>query len=96
MKNKLVITRHKALVALLLERGIVGEGEYTLIEHAQPQDVAGKAVIGVLPLPLAALAAEVTEIPLALAPTDRGQELPIERLRQIAGAPVTYRVTVER
>lgn len=94
MPNKIVVvTRHKALVELLLERNIINEGKFTLIEHATPKEVAGKDVIGVLPLRLAALADSVTEIPLALTPEDRGVELPIERLRQIAGDAVTYRVT---
>ena len=61
-----------------------------VIPHATPVDVAHKRVIGVLPLHLAALAAEVTEIPLALGPDDRGKEIGIERLREIAGETQTY------
>jgi len=57
MPNKIVVvTRHKALVELLLERNIINEGKFTLIEHATPKEVAGKDVIGVLPLRLAARA----------------------------------------
>ncbi|MEM4701611.1 MAG: CRISPR-associated protein Csx16 [Candidatus Bathyarchaeia archaeon] len=88
-----VVTRHTALVQLLRERGIIGDGA-KVIAHATPDDVRGKHVVGVLPLSLAALAATVTEIPLALTPEDRGKELGIERLREIAGSAVTYKVTV--
>jgi putative CRISPR-associated protein (TIGR02620 family) len=84
-----VVTRHKALVALLVERGII-DAAASVIEHASPANVAGKHVIGVLPLSLAALAASITEIPLALTAEDRGQELSLDRLRQIAGAPARY------
>jgi len=92
MKETIVVTRHPALVALLRERGLVAEN-CRVIEHATADDVRGQHVIGVLPLSLAALANEVTEVPLALTPDMRGKELSIETLRQIAGAQVTYVVT---
>lgn len=120
---KVVVTRHAALVQLLVERSIIpgdrGDGccsvcgrprhaemlgyhagplcscpEPRVLAHASEGDVRGAHVIGVLPLRLAALADRVTEIPLAVAPEDRGRELDIVRLREIAGDPVTYRVTV--
>lgn len=87
----IVVTRHPALVELLIERGIVEQGT-PVITHATPEQVAGKDVIGVLPLSLAALANSVTEIPLALTPDMRGKELSIETLRSIAGEAVTYKV----
>lgn len=90
--NKIVVTRHPALVALLVERGLVKE-DVEVISHATPEQVAGKDVIGVLPLNLAALAASVTEVPLALTPELRGKELDLEILREIAGEAVTYKVT---
>ena len=40
----------------------------------------------------AALAESVTEVPLALTPADRGADLPVERVREIAGDPVTYEI----
>lgn len=61
-----------------------------VISHASPGDVAGRHVIGVLPMHLAALADRVTEIPLALGPGDRGQEIGLDRLREIAGQARTY------
>lgn len=121
--NKLVVTRHPALVDLLFERGIISqtlvckrcgqecpqgwcvydngsEVDSTVvavsprvIAHATEDDVRGKHVIGVLPLALAALCASVTEIPLALQAHQRGRELTLEELREIAGKPVTYIVT---
>lgn len=91
--DTVIVTRHAALVQLLIERGLVA-AQTPVIAHATADDVSGKHVIGVLPLSLAALAASVTEIPLALAPQDRGVELGIERLREIAGNAVTYRVEV--
>jgi len=87
----IVVTRHPALVDLLREREIT-DGTEGVLSHATPEDVRGQHVIGVLPLALAAEAASVTEVPLQMAPEDRGQELGIERLRQIAGEPVTYAV----
>ena len=93
MENAIVITRHEALVALLRERGLIGD-DVRVISHATSEDVRGKHVIGVLPLSLAALAASVTEISLTLSPELRGKELDLETLRQVAGEAVTYQVTV--
>ena len=90
--KKLVVTRHSALVELLLERGLIKEGDFTLISHATPEDVAGKDVIGVLPMALAALANTITEVPLVVPQELRGQELSIDQVREFAGAPVTYKV----
>lgn len=91
--EQVVITRHTALIDLLHERGITG-ADTPVISHATPDQVQGKHVIGVLPLSLAAQAAVVTEIPLRLTPDMRGRELDLSTLRVIAGAPVTYKVTV--
>ncbi len=88
-----VITRHPALVELLIERGIIAEGT-PVISHATLRDVRGKHVVGVLPLSLAVAAEKVTEISLALTEEDRGKELDIQRLREIAGPPVTYKVEI--
>lgn len=92
--EKVIITRHPALVDLLRERGLVDQ-HTPVLAHASADDVAGRHVYGVLPLSLAALAAMVTEIPLSLAPEDRGRELDLNRLREIAGETRTYVVRVE-
>jgi putative CRISPR-associated protein (TIGR02620 family) len=85
----IVVTRHPTLVDYLREQGLIGP-DAEVISHATPEQIRGRHVVGVLPLSLACEAASVTEIPLALAPEDRGQELSLERVREIAGAPVTY------
>ena len=90
---KIVVTRHQALVQYLIELGIIS-AETPVISHATQEEVQGKDVIGVLPLSLASYARSVTEIPLALTPEDRGKELSLDRLKEIAGSPTTYRVTV--
>ena len=89
-KKQPVITRHKALVDYLLDRDIIKEGEYSLIEHADYKDVEGKDVIGVLPLQLASYAKSVTEVPLKLTPEMRGKELTFEEVEKVAQEPVQY------
>lgn len=88
-KKAVVVTRHPALVELLVEWEMIPAGT-RVIEHATVADVRGRDVIGVLPLHLAAEANTVTEVPLALSQRDRGSELGLPRLREIAGEPVTY------
>lgn len=91
MNNSIVVTRHPALVELLVERGIIQAGT-PYISHATPEQVQDKDVIGVLPLSLAVLANSVTEIPLALTPEMRGKELDLDTIRAIAGEAVTYKI----
>ena len=89
-KKQPVITRHKALLTYLLDKDIIKEGEYKLIEHADYKDVEGQDVIGVLPLQLASYAKSVTEVPLKLTPEMRGKELTFEEVEKIASEPVQY------
>lgn len=89
-KKQPVITRHKALVSYLLDRDIIKEGEYKLIEHADYKDVEGQDVIGVLPLQLASYAKSVTEVPLKLTPEMRGKELTFDEVEKVAQEPVQY------
>ena len=89
-KKQPVITRHKALLAYLLDKDIIKEGEYKLIEHADYKDVEGRDVIGVLPLQLASYAKSVTEVPLKLTPEMRGKELTFDEVEKIAQEPVQY------
>ena len=89
-KKQPVITRHKALVDYLLDKDIIKEGEYKLIEHADYKDVEGQDVIGVLPLQLASYAKSVTEVPLKLTPEMRGKELTFEEVEKVAQEPVQY------
>ena len=92
---KIIVTRHQSLVQYLHEEGIIS-GYEQIVSHADEDTVRDKEVIGVLPLRLAAMAKTVTEVPLALTAEDRGKELPVERIREIAGAPVTYTVEVAK
>ena len=85
-----VVTRHKALLAYLLDKDIIKEGEYKLVEHADYKDVEGQDVIGVLPLQLASYAKSVTEVPLKLTPEMRGKELTFEEVEKVAEKPVQY------
>lgn len=89
-KQQPVVTRHKALVAYLLDKNIIKEGEYKLIEHADYKDVEGQDVIGVLPLQLASYAKSVTEVPLKLTPEMRGKELTFDEVEKVADKPVQY------
>ena len=82
MTKVTVITRHQALIDLLLQEGLIQEGDYVVVPHATPEDVKGRVVIGILPLPLAALAKEVISPIIELRPDDRGRELSLEELRE--------------
>ena len=89
-KKQLIVTRHKALVDYILDKDIIKEGEYKLIEHADYPEVQGQDVIGVLPLQLASYAKSVTEVPLKLTPEMRGKELTFEEVEKVAQEPVQY------
>ena len=89
-KKQLIVTRHKALVSYLIDKNIIKEGEYKLIEHADYKDVEGQNVIGVLPLQLASYAKSITEVPLKLTPEMRGKELTFDEVEKIADKPVQY------
>jgi hypothetical protein len=95
MSNNLVVTRHPALVQLLRERGLVSSDVEVLTHVEDPTILDDRHVFGVLPLHLAARCASLTEIPLAqIRPEERGTEIKIERLRELAGEAVTYVVRV--
>lgn len=96
-QNKIVVTRHPALVEYLLEIGLIRSGQYDVIEHVDDQHpVAGRHVIGVLPLHLAVQCLSVTEVPLVLTREDRETmqrgDLTLQRLREVAQEPRTYSV----
>ena len=88
--NTIVVTRHPALVQYAREIGLVDATTPVVAHVVSPEDIRGKHVVGVLPLHLASLAARVTEIPLQLDSADRGVELDIARIREIAEAPRSY------
>lgn len=89
--EKIIVTRHPALIEYLEEMKII-DGNERVITHATEDDVRGKDVIGVLPLSLASLANSVTEVTLNLTPEMRGRELTLEEVRSVAGDVTTYTV----
>ena len=90
LDETIIVTRHAGLVEWLAERGITGR----VISQATPQDVRGKRVIGVLPLHLAAEAAEVVVVDMPrLRPEQRGQDLTPAEMDEAGAALTTYVVT---
>lgn len=87
LKNIVVVSRHPAFIEYLQELGV---DTSKVVSHASIEDVRGKNVIGNLPPHLMAEAETTTVIPLEMTSEDRGQELDLERIRQIAGTPRTY------
>lgn len=91
-KVDLVVTRHPGLVSYLKEIGIADESTKVIPHVSSPGMLKGKHVVGVLPVSLAKLCDPFTEIPLAISPEMRGEELSLEQVREIAGKPVSYRI----
>lgn len=88
----IIITRHPAYTAYLLEIGLISEG-YKVITHATPEDIRGRHVISSgLPNSLASLCRSVTTVPLWVPESLRGVELSVEQVREFAKTPETYRV----
>ena len=85
--TKLIITRHTGAVEWLRRRGIEGE----VITHATPDQVRGRICYGVLPLNLAALAAEIWAIDMPdLEAADRGRDLSPEEMEEAGAELVCY------
>ena len=100
LKIDLVVTRHRPLVELLRERGIITSST-PVLEHPTVSDVAGKNVLGILPHWLSSKTASVTEVPMnGLTQADREAmtkgDLSLDRTREVAGQAVTYYVSTER
>lgn len=87
----LVVTRHPALIEYLREIGLV-TGEIEVLPRAQPHDVAGRVVYGVLPYHLAACAEVLIYIPMFAPAWLQGKDFTIEQIRQYAGRPIEYKV----
>lgn len=88
--NALVVTRHAALVEYLLQEGVIVEGNYTLVDHATPEVVKDKDVIGVLPHSLSCLTTSFTEVAMKIPAEMRGMELTLEDMNAYAGDISTY------
>ena len=78
----LVVTRHKALVDLLREKGIISGVD----------DVQGRDVVGNLPLHLAARCHTITSVAMSVPLEMRGRELTLDELREVYRGVHTYRV----
>lgn len=92
MTKTIVVTRHSALLTVLIERGLV-QPNTPVLQHVTASDVTGNHVIGVLPLALAALTESLTEVTLDLPQELRGKELTAEQVRQYMTGITTYKVT---
>jgi len=90
--KKVIITRHPAMVALLLKRGLV-DASTPVLAHASPEEIKGKHVFGVLPHSLSCLTARFTEIPMRIPFEMRGKELTLDDMEEFAGKAVTYTVS---
>ena len=89
MNKVLIVTRHKALIKVLQEDfSITGE----VVDHATPEIVKDKDVIGILPIYLASYANTITVLELDIPIEKRGQELSVDEVRQYMKEPKTYKV----
>lgn len=88
----LIVTRHPALRQYLIELGVADESTPVITHVSDPAILRGKVVAGVLPLSLAYLCKEIWEVELDLTPEDRGKELTLERMREIARGIKKYKV----
>lgn len=86
--EKIIVTRHEALVAWLKQNGITGK----VTPHATVENVAGNHVIGVLPLHLAAKAAVVTTVSLDVPENLRGKELSLKEIEACGPCLETFTV----
>lgn len=82
----LIVTRHNALVVYLRGLGI----KAPVVPHAEPRDVRGKNICGVVPLSLAMHAKSVTVVPLHLKYDMRGKELTYDEIKVVADKPQRY------
>ena len=86
--EKVIVTRHPALVEFLKELGVEGE----VVSHATEETVRGKHVFGVLPMRLAAEAGKFTEVTLLVPPELRGKELTLEEVNSLNPTLTTFKV----
>lgn len=86
--EKVIVTRHPALVEFLKELGVVGE----VVSHATEETVEGKHVFGVLPFRLAAKCGKFTEVTINIPAEWRGKEIPLEVMRDLNPTLTTWKV----
>ena len=94
MTDKIVVTRHPALVQYLIEEGYVSS-DVEVLSHVETVDhIHNCHVYGVLPLGLACCAKAVTEVRLDIPAEMRGKELTIQQVREYAMYTQTYTVDI--
>ena len=92
MAEKLIVARHAGAVEWLASKNITGE----VIPHvSDPSILEGRIVVGILPLNLAAKAAEVWSVDLPnLSQEMRGKELSPSEMDEAGAVIRKYRVTL--
>ena len=91
----LVLTKHSMMAKYLIETGLIKQDNYVRKIHALPKEIKGRHLIctHTISLPYMALAKSITMIPLAFTVEDTLEpHLSLQRIREIAGSPVNYRV----
>ena len=85
------MTRHRGAVDWLRRRGL----DAPVVAHATAEEVRGKRVYGVLPLHLAAAAADVYTIDMPGLPAEkRGQDLTAAEMDEYGARLIHYRVEI--
>ena len=90
MIEKVVISRHSMMKEHLRRKGVALDSDMIQLGNAQPEDIVGRHVFGVLPLHLAALAVRVTEVPVITPPELRRHHLTLEQLEMYSKPLETY------
>lgn len=92
MAEKLIVARHAGAVEWLNAHGVSGE----VVPHvSDPSILEGRIVVGILPLNLAAKAAEVWSVDLPNLPAElRGKELSPIQMDECGAVLRKYRVTL--
>lgn len=90
-RETIIVSRHAGVVEWLRSRGITGE----VVTHVNdPTEIAGKDVIGILPLHLASVAASITTIDMPGLPADkRGVDLTPAEMDAYGAHFSVYRIT---
>ena len=85
-----IVTRHQGMVEWLRRKGIVGR----VVPRAQRQDIFGKIVYGILPVPMAALPKEFFYVEIPYMTSSIGAaELTADEMTICGALLVPYTVT---
>lgn len=89
--EKIVVSRYMGLVQFLRKLKLIEENT-KVISFANPEDIIGKHVFGIMPYRLAALAGKFTEISIHIPKALRDTDLTVEQIELYALKPHTYEV----